>query len=179
MMARASAGFTLIEVLAALALVAFGLLGMAALQANTLSTTSGARYESIVAVEAQSMSDAIAANPGYWADGLFSTTPISVAWNNNAVVLSDQTLSSSTKDCAAATCTPTELASYDLRQWGDDLHQQIPGASGVVACQIGTPDTCRITIHWRMKISAAVNQGTRATTSTTATARTYSLVSVL
>ncbi|WP_097461453.1 type IV pilus modification protein PilV [Mangrovitalea sediminis] len=179
MTARASAGFTLVEVLVALVVIAFGLLGMAALQANTLSTTSGARYESIVAVEAQSMADAITANPGYWADGLFSTTPISVTSKNSTTVLSDPTLSSITKDCSSSTCSPTELASYDLRQWGDDLRQQIPGASGIVACQIGTPDTCKITINWRMKIAAAVNTGTQATNSTTATAKTYSLVSVL
>lgn len=176
-MNRRRRGFTLIEVLVAMAVIAVGLLGIAAMETTSLGATTGAGNESTVAVMTQSLADAMSANTGYWKAGVFPASPFTVSGST----ISDSTLNGVSQDCSSADCTPLQLAGYDLRQWGTDLQGRIPGAAGTIACQLGvsgSPNLCTITVDWTAKAAAAANDGTKKNAATV-TPMSYTLVEAL
>ena len=170
-------GFTLIEVLVALVVISIGLYGVAAMQASALSSTHGSRQESLVALEARSLADAMLANPGYWHAGSFPAAPFTISASSSNPL-------SSTVDCRTASCTPPQLAAYDVRQWGTQLQTQIPGASAIITCQAATPTTtppntanCQIQLSWTQKATVAISKGTTSTQP--ATTQNFTLVNQL
>jgi len=165
-------GFTLVEVLVALVIISVGLLGIAATQAVALGTTAGAHIESLVAIEAQSLAAAMEADSDYWAAGHFPSKAFTVT----GATISSNGLKASA-DCTAKACTPTEMAAYDLRRWGQNLQNLIPTASGKISCKAGVPPVCTITVAWTEKTAAAINKGT-ANQSATRTLN-YTLVNQL
>lgn len=167
-------GFTLMEVLVALVVISVGLLGIAAMQASAIASTHTSQTESLVAIEARSLADAMQANPGYWAAGA-GWPPIITITNNT---ISDTTLAGQSTVCSSTACTPAQLAGYDLQKWAQQLNNQVPGSTATIACQAGTPYTCSITVQWTQKATAAINNGT-VSTATTANNMSYTLVNQL
>lgn len=178
MTSRRPGGFTLIEVLVSMAVIGVGLLGIAAMDATALGTTTGSGTESVAAVEAQSLADAITVNTGYWKAGVFPVGAITV----DGTTISDATLAAAgTQNCAAGDCTPLQLAAFDLEQWGTDLQSRIPGATGTITCQLGVsgnPNTCAVTVNWTAKAAAALNSGTKKDAATV-TPMSYTLLDAL
>ena len=175
---RSWRGFSLIEVLIALVVISIGLLGVAALEGTTLGNTTGARGESVMAVEAQSLADEMTANTGYWRAGVFPLGQFTVT----GATISDATLNATAADCTAAACTPLQLAGYDLKQWGNDLQAQMPSAVGKITCAIGVagaPNVCTITVSWTVKSTAAVNAGMQKTAAAETAQMTYALINAL
>ncbi|MGH8158327.1 MAG: type IV pilus modification protein PilV [Rhodanobacter sp.] len=166
-------GFTLMEVLVALVVISIGLLGIASMQASAIASTHTSQTESLVSIEARSLADAMQANPGYWASGLF---PASFTITNNTI--SDTALAGQNTDCGTIACTPGQLAGYDLQHWATQLNLQVPGSTATVACQASTPYVCSITVVWTQKATAAVNSGTQST-ATVANNMSYTLVNQL
>src|SRR6201987_2468405 len=74
-----SRGFSLVEVLVAVVVICTGLLGIAKLQALSLSNTSTARLRSLAALEAASLASAMHSNRQYWA----GTPPTSIVATPN------------------------------------------------------------------------------------------------
>jgi type IV pilus assembly protein PilV len=166
-------GFTLMEVLVALVVISIGLLGIAAMQASAIASTHTSQTESLVSIEARSLADAMQANPGYWASGLF---PAGFTVTNNTI--SDTTLAGQTTNCNATACTPGQLAGYDLQHWATQLNTQVPGSIATITCQAGTPYVCSITVVWTQKATAATNNGTQSK-ATLANNMSYTLVNQL
>lgn len=166
-------GFTLLEVLVALVVISIGLLGIAAMQASAIASTHSSQVESLVSIEARSLADAMQANPGYWAAGLF---PASFTVSNATV--SDAGLAGQSTDCSTVGCTPPQLAGYDVQQWAKQLNTQVPGSTATISCAASTPYLCSITVTWTQKATAAVNSGTQSTAST-ANNMSYTLVNQL
>jgi type IV pilus assembly protein PilV len=173
-------GFTLMEVMVALVIISIGLLGIAAMQATAIASTHTSQTESLAAIEARSLADAMQANPDYWAAGNFPTI-LTVKGTAAAPVLSDATLNSQTTNCSTTACLDTSnngnvaMAGYDLQQWAKQLFTQIPGSTATINCQIGSPTICSITVTWTQKATAAVNNGTQST-ATLANNMSYTLV---
>ena len=175
--AAQQAGFTLIEVLVALIVIAIGLLGVAGMQALAINSTSIARTQSLAAMQASSLAAAMQANEAYWTNGALASTTV------NGQTLSDATLNSQTVDCSAAPCNlSAQMAAYDLKQWGQSLQNLLPGGQGQVTCTtiIGTPVTCTISVSWTEK-NVALNAATGTETGALATGQggitqTYSMV---
>ncbi|WP_243049698.1 type IV pilus modification protein PilV [Dyella sp. RRB7] len=165
-------GFTLLEVLVALVVISVGLLGIAAMQASAITNTHASQMESLVAIEARSMADAMQANQAYWNTNAVANVAVSSS------VISDSTLAgyASTYNCGAVACSPAQLAAYDLKAWGSQLSAQVPGATANIACAIASPSECTIKITWQPKTAVAISQGTQSTVPTTATNLTYTLV---
>jgi type IV pilus assembly protein PilV len=163
-------GFSLIEVLVALAIITAGLLGIAGMQALAIGGTQTSRTESLVAVAAQSLAGAMQANSGYWLAGLFPAGAFTVTGS----AISDSTLNSQNTNCVSSSCTPGQMAGYDLQQWGTNLQTLIPSAAGTITCQAASPSVCTITVNWTARASAAVNSGT---VNSASTAMSYTLVS--
>lgn len=174
-------GFSLVEVLVAVILIAIGLLGNASLQALSLNNTSIARYRSLAAIESDSLAAAMHANAGYWQNA--AQVPVTAAngFNINGSVVSNSTLNGQTTDCLSAACAPVQMAGYDLKQWGAAIASLLPAGIGNVKCSlVGTnPISCVITISWTEN-NVALNQAsgteTGALASGTNVTQSYSVV---
>ena len=121
---RNVAGVGLIEVMVAVALLAFGMLGIAALQATALRNAQSASERSRAVVATYSILERMRAN-------------YAVAGNGGY-------------DLAAMTCAPPnagDLAATDLHDWITSVQEQLgPAACGqIVDCG---SDACKIIVQW-------------------------------
>jgi type IV pilus assembly protein PilV len=162
MMPQRMRGFSLLEVLVALVILSIGLLGIAAMQASALSSTHGSQLESMVAIQARSLADAMTANPDYWA----ITSPTFTVSGTAASPTISSNAPAASGSCLNTTCAPVNLAGYDVQQWATQLLTQVPGATATIACAGSAPVGCSINIVWTENSAAALNSGT-ANASTT------------
>jgi len=100
-------GFSLIEVLVALLVLAIGLLGLAALQTTGFKFGHQSYERTQAVLQAYDITDRMRANKS-GAGSAVNTAYDSVALGNLPAV---------SVDCAAASCTGNQLATYDIRSW--------------------------------------------------------------
>lgn len=174
--ARLVRGFTLVEVLISLVIIAIGLLGVAKMQALALATTANASRRALASIEADSLSAAMHVNRGYWASGV-APSPITVV---NGVI-SDAGLAT-VVDCsagAAAPCTPLQIAAYDLQQWAAELTNVLPKPNtATITCSqviVATPISCSITLTWTENLVSVNQQEAAAATAALAAGTTPTL----
>jgi type IV pilus assembly protein PilV len=116
-------GFTLVEVMVAVLILAIGLLGMAGLQVAGLRNNHSAYLRSQATQLAYDMADRMRANP----QGVVNSH------------YDNQTAPTTPADCEGGPCDSAQMAGYDLAKWNDELAAQLPGGAGVV-CKDETPD---------------------------------------
>ncbi|MGH8127338.1 MAG: type IV pilus modification protein PilV [Gammaproteobacteria bacterium] len=148
-------GFSLIEALIALLIIAIGLLGIAGLQAASVYRSHVGGMNSLAAVEAQSIAAAMIANPG-----AFPANGTAADYNTL-----DAATVSYTTDCSTAVCSSPDMALYDLYQWGTELANDLPQGKGKVQCY-ASPPQCTVTVNWsqkQMAASAGTSLGTIST----------------
>lgn len=174
-------GFTLIEVMIAMVLIAVGLLGLAKTGALAVSNTQIASSRSLIALQASSLASAMQSNKAYWASGVAPTA----FSTQGAVVTDSQTgvLNRVGPNCATApapACSPAQLAAYDVQSWASNITLLVPSAAGVFTCTqvVGSQISCVITVKWNEKY-VAVNRstatGTAANGGTQTATQSYSL----
>lgn len=151
---RRTGGFSMIEVLVTLVVIASGLLGLAKLQAAAVSNTQVSRVRSLVALQATSLASAMHGNREFWNT---TTVPKSVT-ASGASTLSG--ISESSSNCSS-TCTPAQLAALDLKTWRDVMNSHFPTYTLTVTCDGKTPNSCTINITWTEK-TVAINRSTAA-----------------
>lgn len=135
-------GFTLIEVLVSLLVLAIGVLGVATLQLSTYRQLQTSNNYAIAALLGGDMADRILANSAQ------ALPPIS-AYNH-----SDAPTTAS--NCATGACTPAQRATYDIAQWQSQLAGNadmwggagLPSGSGEVAPVTGTTNELEIIVRW-------------------------------
>ncbi len=127
-------GMTLIEIMVALLLLSFGLMGMLGLKAVGLKQTSQANARGVASVCAVDILDRMRANP------------VRALAGNYNIALTD-----------AAPTTPTNVVQTDLQQWRQRITQNLPAGSGSVAVQAN--GSVRIVVQWaeRTETSATPN----------------------
>ena len=130
---KTNSGFTLLEVLIAMVVLSVGLLGLAAVQATSLKNNQSAYFRSQATQLAYDMTDRMRTNK--LGD-----------YNNKA---------GTTDDCKTNTCTPAQMAGYDLKQWNDELAKQLPSGEGVVCIDDTPPDGTSKTAHACLGIGKA------------------------
>lgn len=123
-----SAGFTLIEVLVSVFVLAVGLLGLAALQAATLRNNQTAYLRSYAAHLEGVIADRMRANSLGVATGSY----------NNQSGTTDDCDDGTDDSTAGKSCSVAEMAGYDLTAWRADLARVLPGGVGAV-CLDATP----------------------------------------
>ena len=173
-------GFTLIEVLIALVVIAIGLLGLAKMQASALASTQTNGMRAIIAYQAESLAAAMHANRVFWAG---PSAVLSFSMQGTVVTDASGVLSATSPDCAAtaapagALCTPAQMASYDVRNWAANLAAQVPTYAATAACTAppNAPLTCRLSVTW---LERFVSQGLAAAGDSDATSgqRRYTLL---
>ncbi|RUL62503.1 type IV pilus modification protein PilV [Dyella dinghuensis] len=178
-------GFSLLEVLVALVVISIGVLGIAAMQATALSGTHTSQTESLVALQARSLADAMLANSAFWASAAApSSVIVSPASSGTSVTFSGASAGTFTgsTSCLDSACSAANMAVYDVRDWAANYFAQAPKSNAVISClTASTPPVCTIQLNWSQKKSVAINAATTSTSSSPATATTvsYTLVNEL
>ncbi len=124
------AGASLVEVLVSMLVLALGMVGLAALQARTVSYQLGsgqrAQLSGLLADYAERVRSNLNQAPGVVpASGYL----YSVDWSAQAADVADASV-----DCMAAsvTCTGADLALYDMAQWRAAVRRSLPRGSVLV-----------------------------------------------
>lgn len=124
-------GFTLLEVLVAIVVLSFGVLGAVGLQAAALQANKEARYQSAAVALGRELGDLMRGNK----DIAIQT----VAANNPYLIDFSGTLP--TDDPACTPCaSQTEVAQFNMRDWLARVDDILPGAR-VVVCFDASPYT--------------------------------------
>jgi type IV pilus assembly protein PilV len=128
----AAGGFTIVEVLVALVVLAVGMLGIAGLYVITLGS-GGAAINRMQAVNlATDIADRIRSNR-----------------NANVAYAGGASAGFTCIGDGAVNCTAAEMAADDLLQWNDEITAVLPSASGTIAVAgSSAPYAYTITISW-------------------------------
>lgn len=139
------AGVSLVEVLISVLLMSFALLGLAALQAQSISQQVGATNRGNVSTLIADIADRLRSNltraPGY--DPLLGTATFSLTSNWAAQATQPAAPS---KDCQTTVCSPAELSTYDMTVWRRKVRQELPQGSAMV--QGDVQNGVNITLMW-------------------------------
>lgn len=124
-------GFTLIEVLVTLVVLAIGLLGLAGLQASSLKHNNSAYQRTQATFLAYDILDRMRANPR----GI----------DSNAYDNIDTGTLPGDPGCIGTSCAPADLANTDIEQWAASLATALPSGRGtVVGAGANAPFTVRV-----------------------------------
>lgn len=133
---RQEAGFGLIEVLAAVLVLAVGVVGFAALQMRAVQTSGDSYYRTQAMSIAQDMAERARSNSTQMATYVAAAT-----WPTTAV---DQTL---LDDCMIGNCTPLQMAAFDAASVRFNAETLLPqGLVNMQACA-GSALNC-IFVSW-------------------------------
>ena len=158
-------GFSMLEVLITLVIVATALLGTAGLQVYAMRVNQSGQFRTMAVFLASDIAERMEVNKA-----------AAVAANYHMTAL---TSASSVADtaCDATACTPAQLAAWDISQWGQDAARLLPQASWQICIDMDRDNVCdtapaatnpvtyRIFISWqdRNNAKALNNAGTVAT----------------
>ncbi|MBO3276759.1 type IV pilus modification protein PilV [Pseudomonas schmalbachii] len=112
---KKSGGFTLIEVLIALVILAVGLLGMATLMTSSMQSSQGAYRRSQASLLAYDIVERMRFNREQ-------------AVTTNDYVLTTTSGATTEPSCGTGGCTATQQAQLDMFQWRQALSAALPGA---------------------------------------------------
>lgn len=135
-MRRTSRGFSLIEVLIALLIVSFGMIGVgtALLVVHRSTGSSYLQQESVQL--AANIIDRMRQNSAAAQSGAYDITYVGGALAAPAQMC----------DPSGAACTGPQQASYDVWQWVDGLKRLLPGANATVAVAVGAAGEYEATV---------------------------------
>ena len=189
-----SRGFSLMEVMVAVIVICVGLLGIAKMQALSLSNSTTSRMRSLAAIEAASLAAAMHSNRQYWANA----APTTVTVNPGVIASSDAALATAANTdlatapspsmaCvgaagAVARCAALPLAAFDLARWSTSLSGLLPpppapNSMATISCPpvAGAPTSCTIQISWGERAVAVNQQETAAAANAQFQVPTYTL----
>ncbi len=147
-----SRGFTLLEVLVAIAILAVGLLGIAGLMVRGQKASYEAYQRQQALALAQDMLERLRVNPAGATSYVTGTSDSSSmpGWGNFM----------SPADCQVMSCTPAQLALFDLSMWDQQLSGSteklgsnkvggIVRARGCVEAIPGSPNNYMVSVAWQ------------------------------
>lgn len=130
---RDKRGFTLVEVLVALVILAIGLLGMATLMMSSLQSSQGAYLRSQASLLTYDIVERMRAN-------------YDQAVTSDDYVLSKTASASSNPACKTSGCDASNQAKQDIYDWRKTLTDSIPGAQASIVR--ASPNQYTIEISW-------------------------------
>lgn len=131
---RPQQGFTLIETMVALLVISVGMIGVAALHGNALSSSGVAIRRSVAIGLASDIADRIRVNRS--AGAAYQ----GAAADNNC---DDPT------GGGGVDCSPAQMAAHDLFVWQAQIAQNLPAGTGAIVVDLTTnPTTYTVTVSW-------------------------------
>lgn len=127
---RRQRGMSLIEIMVALVLLSFGLMGMLGLKMAGLKHTGHANARAAASIHATDILDRMRANPVRAAAGAYT------------LALED-----------AAPSAPADVAQVDLVQWRRGIAANLPGGSGSVSA-VAADGSVRVVLQWEERREA-------------------------
>ncbi len=138
-----SRGFTLIEVLVSLVILAIGLLGLAVMQVAAMQNTQGSSLRAQAVLMAYDIVDRMRANI--------------VGANNGDYDIGVDDAAPAAPVClgVAADCDTAQLGQFDLAQWRTSLNAYLPSGTGSIeTVDIGDTTLVTINVRWLDPYSA-------------------------
>ena len=144
-MSMAQKGFTLIEVMVAVFVLAVGILGMAGIQAVSVRESQNSIFRSQADILAADMADRLRANR---AD---ATDPLSSNYETDGTAVVSGTCRGTN-----ANCDEVQMASYDIAQWQTQItNSSLPSGVGTITRNSGTSEYT-ILVFWDEDRNGAV-----------------------
>ncbi|WP_257280473.1 type IV pilus modification protein PilV [Endozoicomonas sp. ISHI1] len=112
-MLKKEKGFTMIEIMVAVLVLAIGLLGVAGLQILSMQSSNGALNRSQATMLAYDLAERMRRNPGTALSDGYSDISIEADGSQKAAPNSP--------NCISTGCTNTQLATQDIREWLDNI----------------------------------------------------------
>ncbi|PRC91019.1 prepilin-type N-terminal cleavage/methylation domain-containing protein [Solimicrobium silvestre] len=173
-------GFSLLEVLISILIIAIGLLGLSKMQALSIANAQVSGARGLVALQSLSLAAIMHGDKTYWQTGATATAAATTPPCNSACSLSGTTLPSSfgtvaSSGCSSTTtaCTPIQIAAYDITTWMAQMNPQVPAYKTTITCAntnsaTGTfPTTCIIETTWTERQLGMNNNAVNDSSSTT------------
>jgi type IV pilus assembly protein PilV len=129
-------GFTLIEILVSLVVIAIGLVGVAKLQSSSLLANTDAYYASLASFLAYEMAERVRVNPN----------------GNGSYAVAMSTGPSTSLDCVGGPCSASNMARFDVQQWLDIISTSLPEGGGKITYVGGAQDAFGIVVRWKPKL---------------------------
>jgi type IV pilus assembly protein PilV len=133
----------MIEILVALTLVAFGMLGLLGLQARALSAQTDAFHRRQAAELVAQLAERLRANHLAFLAGRY------------ALSFDASADAPSTATACAAPCTSAQVAARDLDEWRIELRRRIPGAAAHVEWDASSRRGIAVAVAWPEPRAAA------------------------
>ena len=140
-------GFSMIEVLVTMVIIATALLGTASLQLYAMRVNQGGQFRTQAVFLASNMAERMEANKQEAINGRYILANTTVADTPDT-------------SCATNTCSAANLAAYDLNQWGNSIAELLPQPSWQISrITAGNPSTYNIIIRWTDRSSDKTSHG--------------------
>lgn len=136
MPAKRQEGFTILEILIALVVLAIGILGMAGLQSKSLYNNHSAQLRTKATSLAHDIAERMRAN-----------RRIALESAANYQINMGTTPAAPGTNCATNNCSGNELATFDKYQWWSAVSNELPVGEASVAVDINK-HIATITIQW-------------------------------
>jgi type IV pilus assembly protein PilV len=127
------AGFTLLEVLVTLLVIALALLGTAGLQAYAMKVTTSGQFRTQAVILGLDLLERFEANNAAAILGAYAVDPLPTAPE---------------VDCDENDCTNAQLATFDLFEFRSKLEAELPTATATVTVTGAGPWTYTLQINW-------------------------------
>lgn len=130
-------GAGMVEVLIAIVISAFALLGLASLQVSALRYQKVANYHSLASQFSAEMADRVRAN-------LAGARAANNPYSNGTGDYSSKAPTNPGHKCETAACTPVQIAEMDLYQWRLNLNRGMAGGWGEISGDVTNGFTIRV-----------------------------------
>lgn len=128
-------GFSMIEILITIVIISIALLGSAGLQAYALKTNQGGQFRNQAAFLVGDIVERMEANKAY-------------SVNVTTYYGDANSMTTSSTDCAAATCSASVLAAYDVTNWQNAISAVLPQGFGTISGVPGNPASYMVVVNW-------------------------------
>jgi type IV pilus assembly protein PilV len=140
-------GFSMLEILITLAIVAIALLGTAGLQVYAMRMNHGGHLRTQAVFLASDIAERMEANK------------VAAVAGNYAVAAASSPSAAAT-DCGAVPCSGAALAGYDISQWETSIANLLPQARWqITQLAAGNPSTYNIFIQWTDRSTDKTSHG--------------------
>lgn len=167
-------GFTLLEVMISVVILAIGMLGIAALLITTQKSNSSSYIKQQAVQSAYNILDRMRANQQEAISGAYNVNNLAAAGAAPVVPGTPAT------DCSVVACSPAQMATYDTWHWlAKDLPQMTNGCGSVVTSAAGANTLVTVTVQWDDSPASKTLGSSVATQSAGSTLAKYSIQTLL